>query len=97
MKRVLRGFLPVLVLLLSSSGFLLRGDSGKANPFPDHLLLTWTGDPATTMTVSWRSEVSSKSGEVRYGVRGGKGPQRRVKASSTLFTTDLGSYRIHTA
>ena len=97
MKRVLRGFLPVLILLLFSSGFLLRGDSGKANPFPDHILLTWTGDPATTMTVSWRSEVSSKSGQVRYGVRGGKDQQRRVKASSTLFATDLGSYRIHTA
>ena len=70
MKRVLRGFLPVLILLLFSSGFLLRGDSGKANPFPDHILLTWTGDDDDGLLAK-RSLLEERASQVRRERREG--------------------------
>ncbi len=33
---------------------------------PDQLLLTWSGDPATTMDVQWRTSLVTKEGKVQY-------------------------------
>ncbi len=32
----------------------------QASPDPDRIILTWTGDPPTTQTVSWRTDTSIK-------------------------------------
>ena len=33
---------------------------------PDHITLTWSDDPATTMTITWRTNSSVKSCKVEY-------------------------------
>ena len=40
-------------------------DSG-ATATPDHIALTWTGNPATTMTITWRTDSTVTSGVVQY-------------------------------
>lgn len=37
-----------------------------SSPSPDQVLLTWSGDPATTMDIQWRSDSTIKEGMVRY-------------------------------
>jgi len=69
-----------------------------ATPTPDHITLTWTGDPATTMTVTWRTDTTVTSGVVQYG----KGPNigsdaRRADAQAREFTSDLGTTHIFSA
>jgi hypothetical protein len=69
-----------------------------ATAVPDHITLTWTGDPATTMTITWRTDTTVTTGFVRY--RKGStflAKTRQVKADSRDFTTDLGPSRLFTA
>ena len=40
---------------------LVPPDSG-ATATPDHIALTWTGDPATTTTLTWRTDSTVTSG-----------------------------------
>ena len=69
-----------------------------ATAFPDHIALTWTGDPATTMTVTWRTDIEVASGFIEYQ----KGTELandspRAKAESKEFVTDLGATHIFSA
>lgn len=69
-----------------------------ATTLPDHVTLSWTGDPATTMTVTWRTDPSVTDGFVQYqqGTMISPGAPR-VKADFREFTTDLGSSRLFSA
>jgi hypothetical protein len=68
---------------------------GIATAAPDHLTLTWTGNPATTMTVTWRTDAAVASGFVEYQ-KGSvlSGEAHRAKAAFTNFTTDLQATRV---
>jgi hypothetical protein len=60
---------------------------------PDHVLLTWTADPATTQTITWRMNGAS-AGIVEYEASG------RVKTASATpreLVTDQGTVRLFTA
>ena len=35
-------------------------------PLPDRVVLTWEGDPSTTQSVTWRTDVSVKKGIVLW-------------------------------
>lgn len=37
-------------------------ESHRPRPIPDRVVLTWTGDPATTQTVTWRTDITVKMG-----------------------------------
>ena len=37
-----------------------------SSPSPDQVLLTWGGDPSTTMDIQWRSDLTIKEGTVKY-------------------------------
>ena len=39
---------------------------------PDQIMLTWSGDPKTTMDVQWRTNMSVKEGLVKYWKTGSK-------------------------
>jgi acid phosphatase type 7 len=65
---------------------------------PDHLTLTWAGDPATTMTITWRTDITVTSGFVRYKKASTfLAKSRQAKADAHDFTTDLGPSRLFTA
>ncbi|MCF2501087.1 purple acid phosphatase family protein [Dyadobacter chenhuakuii] len=38
---------------------------------PDQVVLTWSGDPKTTMDIQWRTSPEVKSGKVKYWEKGG--------------------------
>jgi hypothetical protein len=93
--------LVVLALLLSLTMVLSAigqdPESASVNG-PDHIALSWTGDSATTMTVTWRTDPAVTSGFVQYqeGTTISVGAQR-TKADARDFTTDLGSSRLFTS
>ena len=39
---------------------------------PDQVLLTWSGDPATSMDIQWRTSSAVKTGGVQYWINGQK-------------------------
>lgn len=87
-----------LVLLLVAAG--LFGQS--ANPtgaglVPDHVTLTWTGDPRTTQTVTWRADASVTAGVVQYQKGRTLSSPVSVKALRQIFTTDQGAVSLFTA
>lgn len=41
--------------------------ASAASQNPDHVTLTWTQDPKTTQTISWRTDISTTVGQVRFG------------------------------
>jgi hypothetical protein len=84
---VLFGVLLACVLAPLLIGFSPDGGSRAA---PDHITLTWTGDPATTMTVTWRMDSSVAEGFVQY--RPGdtlSSDSLQAKADLNIFTSDL--------
>lgn len=39
---------------------------------PDQVLLTWSGDPSTTIDIQWRAHASVMEGMVQYWINGGR-------------------------
>lgn len=72
--------------------------SSTATPSPDHITLTWTGDPATTMTVTWRTDSTVTTGIVQYQ-QGKKLTKKALKAEARArdFKTNLGTTRLFTS
>ncbi len=68
---------------------------------PDRIHLTWTGDPAHTQAVTWRtaSHVTAAVAEIAVAADGPGFAQsaRRVEAVSETFESDLGAALYHTA
>jgi acid phosphatase type 7 len=75
-----------------------QGRDNSAIATPDHIALTWTGSPATTLTVTWRTDTTVTDGIVEYQ-KGAKLSEkaRRAKAESRDFVTNLGTVRLFTA
>lgn len=88
----------ILVLLFAIAillpGAALAPGTG-ASAIPDHVTLTWTGNPSTTMTITWRTDTTVTRGLVQYQ-EGGKLSRKapRAKADSREFVTDLGATRL---
>ncbi|NRF40076.1 metallophosphoesterase family protein [Pedobacter foliorum] len=56
MKNITREIITVIIVLL---GFqLAKGQSLKASAFPDRIILTWSADPTTTQSVTWRTDTT---------------------------------------
>ena len=78
-------------------------DPGKTyapSPVPDRTILTWSDDPATTQSVSWRTDVSVTRAvaEVAIAVDGPKLKKLpRPEVTSTKLTTNLGTAVYHSA
>jgi hypothetical protein len=65
---------------------------------PSHLLLTWTGDPARTQTIRWRSDTSVTAGTVLFQAGSAlTGAAESVPAAASDLTTELGTSRLFTA
>ena len=86
-------FAAVLALALTSPN-IGQDKSNGATAVPDHVTLTWTGDPATSMTITWRTDPSVTTGLVQLQV-GSRATQANATAAD--FDTDLGKCRLFTA
>lgn len=97
-----RKLFPIVLILLFAIVWpaLMTGQTAGrgATVVPDHITLTWTGNPATTMTVTWRTDTTITNGLVEYKkcATSPRAPQY-AKASSSDFTTDLQSTSIFMA
>jgi hypothetical protein len=45
---------------------VLRYTSHPSSRTPDHVVLTWSGDPRTTQSIQWRTSTQTKRGVVAY-------------------------------
>ncbi len=76
-------------------------EAHRPTPIPDRVILTWTGDPAHTQAITWRTDPSVTKSVVDFAVADG-GPlfvkqARRVDARTEALTTDLGAAHYHSA
>jgi len=70
-------------------------------PIPDRLILTWSDNPATTQSITWRTDTSVQSPQVQFApAQDGPNFQKSAlieKASSQPFTTGLSTSHYHSA
>lgn len=89
----------VISLLVGASTALLSTMPSNATYFPSHMTLTWTGDPRTTQTITWKTDVTTVAGQVQYAeaVDGNSFPHnaQTVAAEVEQFSTNLGDMSIH--
>jgi hypothetical protein len=79
----------------------LRADEEIYRPtrIPDRVVLTWTGDPATSQAVTWRTDTRVKSGKAQI-MPAPDGPDAAAKATdvnavTTAFTNKLWTVHHH--
>lgn len=88
----------LVVLLLSLAAWLPAAGQAAPTARPDHITLTWTGDPATTQTITWRTEVATVGGQVEYAAAAGFTAfpaGARAAAGIELLRTNTGDMAIH--
>jgi len=67
-------------------------------PLPDRVVLTWTGDPATTQAVTWRTDPSIQRGVAEISLATDNAKDLKpvsVPARTERFTSDLGEAAYH--
>lgn len=101
--------LPALLLLLGPAALAHLEDAAPAKPFPeaaahaprplpDRVVLTWSGDPATTQAVTWRTDesVASAVAEIALANENGRDLKgTRLAAGTEKFQSDLGPAHYH--
>ena len=69
-------------------------------PLPDRIVLTWSGDPATTQAVTWRTDVSVRQALAEIDFANENGRELKglsVPARTEPFVSDLGEAHYHSA
>lgn len=72
----------------------------KPSPVPDRVLLSWSDDPATTQSVSWRTDESVTKAKAELALAS-HGPELRIEpkvieATTSPLETNLGKAYYHT-
>ncbi len=57
---------------------------------PDHIILTWTDDPKTTQTISWRAVTGTDNGSIRFYEAATSASTVTAAASVKLFRAERG-------
>lgn len=63
-------------------------DPYPPSPVPDRIILTWSDDPATTQSVTWRTDVSVKKAFAEIAPAEGS-PDFRLETDSVVAVTEL--------
>lgn len=100
MKRFL-SFLTALALgvsiFIAPTSIFADSKTASATNLPDHITLTWTQDPTTTQTITWRTDTAVNSGQVQYGKDPSLKDAKTIDATAQKFSSDLGDMNIHSA
>lgn len=72
--------------MYDKDGNFYKPDRGSAAE-PDHIMLSFCGDPKTEMAVSWRTDTSAPDGYVLY--REENGEQKRADAVCRIVKSDI--------
>jgi phosphodiesterase/alkaline phosphatase D-like protein len=72
-------------------------EAHRPTPLPDRVTLTWSGDPATSQAVTWRTDtsVSHALAQLTLATDSPLKAQRDVTATTQDFTSDLGEAHYH--
>lgn len=76
-------------------------DPGKyyaPTPVPDRVVLTWAEDPATTQSVTWRTDTTVEHAVAQIALANANGRALEpdaFTASTSLFSSDLGDAHYH--
>ncbi|MEM1432579.1 MAG: fibronectin type III domain-containing protein [Pseudomonadota bacterium] len=68
------------------------------SPAPERIVLSWSDDPATTQSVTWRTDTSVKRAVAEIAVANANGyalEPERFEATTTLFKSDLNEAHYH--
>lgn len=80
------------------AGNVLFSTLAAASPVPDQVTLTWTQDPRTTQTITWRTDVSVGTGKVRYFYAPQAVPRMRFALAETELAPSSGTdMNLHSA
>ena len=107
MKYLLRiiFFLSILVsfnLFTHQDGEVIRYSPEQAHaptPLPDRVVLTWEDDPATTQSVTWRTDTATIKGMAQLAIANANGralDTTEFKAETTFFKSDINEANYHT-
>lgn len=98
---VFRAALSILlgVLLVYSYQSITAEEKDLPSRAPDRVILTWSGDPATTASVTWRTSTSVKRALAQIALSD-DGPgfvkeAKDVRAATSLYSTDNGEAHAH--
>lgn len=80
--------LAALLLYFSFTTLPESSDPYPPRPVPDRIILSWSDDPATTQSVTWRTDVSVKEAFAEIAPAGPT-PDFRSKAAKMAATTEL--------
>ena len=64
----------------------------EPSPLPDRVVLTWEDDPATSQSVTWRTDVSIKAGKAHLAIANSNGralDTKEFKATTSYFKSDI--------
>ena len=98
------GLLPIAHVSLAHEGWMPSKyspeDAHEPSPLPDRVVLTWEDDPATTQSVTWRTDTSVKRGVAEIALASANGRAMKpdaVQAVTTLFESDITDAHYHSA
>ena len=101
-KKILQNLLKFVVIAGLIISFTITGFGlmpQEVNAAAEHITLTWTTDPRTTQTVTWRTEFSMIGGKVQYAEAGKENVIPKlfttVDAEANGLSTNEGSMSIH--
>jgi hypothetical protein len=90
--------LVIIIMTVPSVHFLFSAVS-LGSAVPDHITLTWSGDPQTSQTITWRMDKYAKDGFVEYGESLATRPfpydTRTVTSNVEKLSTNAGDMSIH--
>jgi len=94
-----RVFLVLVIgaTLLVGSACALAAVTPMGDHTPDHITLTWSGDPERTQTITWRTDISvAAGGSVQYAEGSSlSGAVKTAGATVESFSTDAGMMNLH--
>jgi len=91
------GSLFVLMGLPIELRDVFAADPTSATAIPDHVTLSWIGDPATTQTITWRTDSTVTLGIVEFsqGMAGRATSISTQTALTEILQSSLGDMNLH--
>src|ERR1700754_3314062 len=63
-----------------------QADKHRPSTLPDRVMLTWEGDPATSQSVTWRTDATVKTAQAQIALSG-EGPGFKSAGVNTVLAT----------
>lgn len=101
-RKLWKGLSVFILAVGFLTGSLIQGElfvsKVAAAALPSHVTLTWTDDPRTTQTITWKTDTLTQDGQVQYwAVQPGKMEERRtLPAKVEQADSNWGTLTIHT-